>query len=63
MKTTEKQTLTVNALLLVLLALIFLSGSLMWSQHSQYHNHQGMGWMYPEHSQGMTGSVFNNLNK
>ncbi len=64
MKTSEKQNLTVNALLLVLLALLFLSGSLMWSQHGQYHNQQGMGWMVPENSQNMTGSfpLYNNSN-
>ena len=64
MKTSEKQNLTVNALLLVLLALLFLSGSFMWSQHGQYHNQQGMGWMIPTNSQNMTGSfpLYNNSN-
>jgi len=38
MKNTNKQNFTVNALLLILLALLFFSGSLMWSQHNQYHN-------------------------
>jgi hypothetical protein len=67
MKTTEKQNLTVNALLFVLLALLFLSGSLMWSQHGQYHNQQGMGWVVPANSQQMTGPGpfynSNNLNE
>ncbi len=53
MKTNEKQNLTVNVLFLILLALLFLSGTLMWSQHGQYHNHQGMGWFVPENSQNM----------
>lgn len=38
MKNTNKQNLTVNVLILLLLALFFLTGSLMWSQHNQYHN-------------------------
>ncbi len=63
MKTTEKQNLTVNALLFVLLVLLFLSGSLMWSQHGQYHNQQGVGWMVPANSQHMTGPFSNNLNE
>ncbi|MCK5649639.1 MAG: hypothetical protein KAI22_12255, partial [Gammaproteobacteria bacterium] len=55
----EKQNLTVNALLLVLLALFFLSGSLMWLQHGEYHHLQGMGWMGQSNSQSMTGPFFN----
>ncbi len=45
MKHTHKQSLTVNALLLLLLALFFLSASLMWSKHNQYHSQQEMNWM------------------
>ena len=63
MKTTGKQNLTVNTLLFILLALLFLSGSLMWSQHGQYHNQQGMGWTVPENSQHMTGPFSNNFNE
>ncbi|RKZ97682.1 MAG: hypothetical protein DRQ43_02610 [Gammaproteobacteria bacterium] len=63
MKTTEKQNLTVNALFFVLLALFFLSGSLMCSQHGQYHNEEGFGWMVPVNSQHMTGPFSNNLNE
>ena len=59
MKQSEKQNLTVNALLLVLLALFFLSGSLMWLQHGEYHHLQGMGWMGQSNSQSMTGPFFN----
>ena len=61
MKTTERQNLTVNALLFILLALFFLSGSLMWSQHGQYH--KVMGWMVLDNSQNMTGPFYDNLNK
>ena len=32
------QNLIVNALLFVLLALLVVSGTLMWLQHDQYHN-------------------------
>ncbi len=60
MKTTDKQNLTVNALLLVLLALLFLSGSLMWSQHGEYHNQYGMGWT-GQGSSHMTGPFLNNV--
>ncbi len=63
MKTTEKQKLTVNVLLLILLALLFLSGTLMWSQHEQYHGQQGMGWLAPEYSQNKMSPYQNNLNK
>ena len=37
MKNTNKQSLTVNALILLLLALFFLTSSLMWTHHNQYH--------------------------
>ncbi len=63
MKTTEKQKLTVNVLLLILLVLLFLSGTLMWSQHGQYHHQQGVGWFAPENSQNMMKPYQNNLNK
>ena len=63
MKTTEKQTLAVNVLLFILMALFFLSVVLMWSQHGQYHKQSGMGWMNPVNSQQMMEPVSNNLNK
>lgn len=63
MKTTKKQTLAVNSLLFILLALFFLSGSLMWSQHEQYHNQHGMGWMVPANSQNISAPFSNNLNE
>ena len=63
MKTTEKQNLTVNVLVFILFALLFLSGSLMWTQHGQYHNQQGMGWFVPDNSQHMTRPFYNNLNE
>ena len=49
MKHTQKQNLTINALLLLLIALFLFSGSLMWSQHHQYHN---TSWMDTGFSQG-----------
>jgi nitrogen fixation-related uncharacterized protein len=52
-KTEEKQSLTVNALLFALLALAIGLGSLMWSQHGQYHDQQEMGWMGQDNLQLM----------
>ncbi len=63
MKTHEKQNLTINVLLMVLLALFFLSGSLMWSQHGQYHNQQDMGWMGLSNSHNISSPFDNNLRK
>ncbi len=60
MKTTEKKKLTINALFLILLALLFLSGTLMWLQHSEYHNQNKMGWMKQDRSQHTTESDYNN---
>ncbi|MCW8928818.1 MAG: hypothetical protein OQL19_01115 [Gammaproteobacteria bacterium] len=37
MKDTNKKNLAVNALILLMLLLLFFSGSLMWTQHNQYH--------------------------
>ena len=37
MKNLNKKNLTVNVLIVFLLLLLFLSGSLMWTQHNQYH--------------------------
>lgn len=37
MKTTNRQSFTVNALIVLLMILFIISGSLMWSQHNQYH--------------------------
>ena len=51
MKKTHKQTLTINALILFLLALLFLSGSLMWLQHHQYHN---TSWIEQDYHHGLT---------
>lgn len=60
MKNTDKQNLTVNTLLLFLLALFFLSAALMWSQHSQYHNQPGMTWMGTSSLHNVTMMPFNN---
>lgn len=51
MKTEKRQNLTINLLLILLLAIFFLSVSLMWSKHSQYHiDGFNMGWMMSDNS-------------
>jgi hypothetical protein len=42
MKYTQNQNITLNALVLVLLALFFLAGTMMWSQSHQYGGHGTM---------------------
>ncbi len=52
-KIEEKQSLTVNTLLFILLTLAIGLGTLMWSQHGQYHDQQEMGWMGQDNLQLM----------
>lgn len=66
MTTIEWQNMTISILLLVLIALLFISGLLMWTQHGRYHN-QSMEWMAPNpasSAQSMTEpNPFDNKNK
>ncbi len=54
MKNTHKLNITLNALVLLLLALFFLAGTMMWSQSHQYQNHS---YMHQDSSYGQFNSM------